>query len=192
MRKEEIDILLKRYYEGTSTDEEEKSLKAFFSGSKIPAGYEAEKAMFEYYSSLSLAPSEGFEDRIIASLDTIAKKETVLWEKGVLRFAGIAASVLILTASWFFFNRDKQEDTFDDPEIAYVETMKILFDVSTKMNSGTAGLQPVSKINLKNIEGLEVLAKSKETLERNLMNLNQPEATAGKKSSSGEIEKKEK
>lgn len=192
MRKEEIDILLKRYYEGTSTDEEEKNLKAFFSGSGIPAGYDAEKAMFEYYYSSSLAPSEGFEERIIASLDTIAKKETLLWKTGVLRFAGIAASVLILTASWFFFNRDKQEDTFDDPEIAYAETMKILFDVSTRMNSGTAGLQPVSKINLKNIEGLEVLAKSKETLERNFMNLSQPEATAGKKSSSGEIEKKEK
>jgi len=173
MRKEEIDILLKRYYEGLSTDEDEKTLKVFFNGNNIPEGYETEKAIFRYYSDFSNipAPSEDFEDRIVSSLDTLSRHGKRSFNKIVLAVSGIAAGLLILIGSWFLFSGNRTEDTYSDPAVAYAETIKILYGVSTKMNSGTAGLEPVSRMNLKDFEALDVLSRSNETIEKNLMNL---------------------
>jgi hypothetical protein len=91
--------------------------------------------------------------------------------KIVLAVSGIAAGIVIIIGSWLFLSRQATADTFRDPEIAYAETMKILYEVSSKMNRGAASLAPVSKMNISEIEGLKVLSKSKETVEKNLENL---------------------
>jgi hypothetical protein len=45
---------------------------------------------------------------------------------------------------YFFFARESEPtDTFSDPEIAYAETMKILHDVSIRLNKGTRALETV-------------------------------------------------
>ena len=46
MNEEELKRLIEKYYSGTSTDDEEKTLRAYFSENIAPAGYEAEKEIF--------------------------------------------------------------------------------------------------------------------------------------------------
>ena len=67
--------------------------------------------------------------------------------------SGIAASVIILLSLWITLGRDslrshaKFADTFEDPQLAYQETMKTLLLVSEKLNTGTKELQQLKKYN---------------------------------------------
>ena len=174
MKKEDIDILLNKYYQGLSSDDEEKILHDFFSGADVPDGYAAESAMFGYMDSSSIpGPSPGFEERIISSLDRldhVPSKKRIISRKLVLAFSGIAAGIIVIFGSWIF-SRSTGENTFSDPEIAYAETLKILYEVSEKLNMGTAHLEPVSKMNIKGLDGLQVLSESKKIVDKNLENL---------------------
>ena len=98
MKKEELDILLERYYEGLSTDEDEKALKVFFSGNDMPEGYETEKAyiqvLFRFFQYT--APSEGFRGpglcHLLTRLSHHGCKRS--FNKIVLAVSGIAAGLL--------------------------------------------------------------------------------------------------
>lgn len=173
MKKEELDILLSKYYDGLTTEEEERVLVELFSGSDIPEGYEAEKAIFGYFLSSKDVPepSIDYESRIFSSLDSSSEVNSTRSRKLMFGIAGIAAGVAILLGTWFFMRSNEPVDTFSDPRVAYAETMKILMEVSEKMNAGADALNPVSKMNLPGAPGLEVLTTSRETLEKNLMNL---------------------
>ena len=85
---------------------------------------------------------------------------------------GIAAGLLILAGSYFFFmNRIESEDTYTDPEIAYAETMKILLNVSSQINHGTQSLKPVGRINKMKVKSFESINKSAILVEKNLKSL---------------------
>ena len=172
MKKEEIDILLKRYYEGSGTEEDEKTLKEFFNGDSIPAGYEAEKDIFRYFvhSSRMPAPSDDFEERIISSLSRLPRRKPSI-NRIIIAISGIAAGLLIIIGSWFLISDKGNRDTYSDPQIAYAETLRILYGVSEKLNQGTSALEPVSKMNLNEINSLDILSESTETIEKNLTNL---------------------
>ena len=92
----------------------------------------------------------------------------------------IAASILILISVGIYFQSGTPkihfEDTYDNPELAYAETKKILMLVSGNMNTGSDELQNVAELEngfrelkkisnlksgMKNMEKLSVLNKSK-------------------------------
>lgn len=173
MKKEELETLLSRYYDGLSTGEEERALRTFFSGEDVPEEYEAEKAIFAYFSDLQNMPepSANFETRIISSLTNNRSDGTTRVRKLIMVLSGIAASVVIITGTWFFMKSNEHVDTYSDPHVAYAETMKILMEVSEQMNKGTEALSPVSKMNMPESHGMKVFTESRETIEKNLMNL---------------------
>jgi len=71
------------------------------------------------------------------------------FRKYLMPAMGAAAGLLILAGTFFFFNsRVETNDTFSDPQLAYAETMKILMEVSEKMNKGLTSLEPVGKMEL--------------------------------------------
>lgn len=173
MKREELDLLLSKYYDGLTTPEEEKTLKVFFSGQDVPEGYEPEKAIFGYYSGITdiPEPSVDFDARILTSLDNSPSARTITVRKITLFFSGIAASIIILMGTWFFLKSNEPVDTFSDPHMAYAETMKILMEVSLQMNKGAEALNPVSKMNLPDAPGIKVITNSRETLGKQLQNL---------------------
>lgn len=145
MKKEDLDRLLEKYYEGSTTLEEELLLKEFFVGTDIPEGYDAEKMIFGFYAGFE-EPSNDLDDRILSVIinETRNKSRRIIY-----LITSAAASVIIITGLWIFLSRDSlTRDTYTDPEIAYAETMKILFDISFTMNRATSGLEPVSKMNI--------------------------------------------
>jgi hypothetical protein len=175
MNEEELNRLTEKYYNGLSTDEDEMLLRAYFSGDSVLPGYEAEKEIFGYYmdSGNIPEPSAGFNARIIQSVDPspVKNRETKI-RKLLLPLSGAAAGLLILAGSWFLLvSRTESRDTFSDPRIAYAETMKILMDVSSRMNSAAGMLSPVSKINEVKEKSLEPINRSALILEKNLRSL---------------------
>jgi hypothetical protein len=175
MNEEEIKGLIEKYYNGESTDPEEALLRDYFNQDDIPAGYEAEKAIFRYFSEpVSVPePSSDFENRIQAGVDEAAGTSRQLRARRyILPFISAAASLLILLGSYFFLiRRSESLGTYKDPDIAYAETMKILMEVSYKLNQGTSALKPVGKINTMTVKSLETFSKSQQMIEKNLKNL---------------------
>ncbi len=176
MKKEELDKLLEKYYDGSSTEEEQKALKKFFTGSDLPEGYETEKAIFRYYRDMSEIPepSADLDERIISALDKqLSTGRKPIMSKSVLAISAAAAVLIIISGSWFFLTHGKRSgDTFSDPEIAYAETIKILYNVSVRMNEGTSALEPVSKMNVIPVKDIGLIERSAETVMKSLGRLN--------------------
>jgi len=148
MNKEVIKQLLEKYYAGESTLEEELMLKRFFSQENVPEDLSGEKVIFSYYlqSSVVPEPSSGFENDIISALDAVDHQSSGFKRRRIFGIlTGIAAVMLLLTATYFFFvQKSGPRDTYSDPEVAYAETMKILTEVSIRLNHGTQALEHLS------------------------------------------------
>lgn len=172
MKEEDLKKLIEKYYEGESTEDEERILKDYFSRNKFIQGYEAEKIIFGYYAESDEIPepSHNFEAQILAAIDASdRKKGTQILKRYLLPLLSTAAGLLILTGSYFFFvNRAEKQDTFSDPDIAYAETIKILRDVSSQLNRGARTLEPISKINEMKIKSLVTMNKSVKVAGKNL------------------------
>jgi hypothetical protein len=151
MNEEELKRLIEKYYNGLSTETEETALREYFTRHNAPQGYEAEKEIFCYYSGLMEVPvpSADFEARLMRAIDAESGTNKFLKIRKLLfPLLSAAAGVLILAGSYFFFiHRIEPEDTYSNPEIAYAETVRILRDVSSRMNNGTNSLKPVGRIH---------------------------------------------
>lgn len=175
MNAEELNRLIDKYYNGDSTEEDERVLKDYFSQKNILAGYETEKDIFGYFKSQGRLPepTEGFEARILAAIDySESRKGSVRKRKYIIPYLSAAAGLLILFGSYFFFvNKSEVNDTFTDPEIAYAETMKILMNISYQLNHGASALKPVAKIEEMKTRSFAALNKSSKIVEKNMKEL---------------------
>jgi hypothetical protein len=165
MKEEKLRELLEKYFNGDTSLEEEKALREYFSGDEILPGYDTEREIFNGYSSASEAippASEDLESRILSSIDDYEKENhRKRFTRQYMAISGIAATLLILVGSYFFFIRKAEPaDTFSDPVIAYAETMKILNEVSLKLNKGTSALHTIGKINSVTRQSLESIDRS--------------------------------
>jgi len=183
MKKEEIRELLKKYYDGVSTDQEEVLLKEFFSREIVPEEFIHEREIFSYFrhSASIPEPSEGFEERIISAIGT-ADGENQEERKGIRRILYIAISIAagftILLGTYFLLSRSREpRDTYSDPAIAYAETMKILYNVSYQLNQGTRSLEPVSKLRTITTRSLEAVAKPARIMTEKFRSLDQLDRT---------------
>jgi len=187
MNRGELNRLIERYYNGESAEEEELALRELFQSDDAPDGYADEKALFGYYESAGMipAPSFDFESRILEGINASGLESKPLKSgRYLLPWLSAAATVLILFGSWFFFVHNRlAEDTYTDPKIAYAETMKILMDVSTKMNRGTRALEPISKIDQMASQSMKAVSRSTGRIGKNLEdigNVLEPLGKAGK------------
>jgi|WetSurMetagenome_2_1015567.scaffolds.fasta_scaffold249643_2 hypothetical protein len=175
MNAEELDRLLGKYYNGESTEEEERALRDHFKNGGVSADYEAENVIFGYYSEAGEVPepSESFESGIMSEIDNISTREkSRKFRKYILPYLSAAAGMLILAGSWYFFVHSTDSgDTFKDPKIAYAETMKILMNVSTRLNRGTQSLEPVGKISEMTARSFKSISRSAGIIDNSLKNL---------------------
>ena len=90
---------------------------------------------------------------------------TCLWRAAL----SSAAAVLLIIASYLLFiQKDEPIDTFSDPSLAYAETVKILYSVSSKLNNGINALEPVNKMESMASKSMSAVARSTGMIESNL------------------------
>lgn len=175
MNEEELKRFIEKYYNGNSTEEEESILKDYFRKGNIPEGYEAEKLIFSYYTESSEIPepSIDFEARIMAGINASGRNSGFLkMKRYLLPVLRAAAGLLILVGSYFLLvKKAETADTFTDPQLAYAETIKILRNVSSQLNRGAQGLEPVGRINEMNKRSFATIKQSAGIVEKNLRNL---------------------
>ena len=172
MNGEEIRRLLEKYYNAETSEKEEIELRRFFSGEDIPDDLCDERAIFQGYDQLSgiKGPSDDLEKKIMDSIGHDGRESKGPRTRRIyLTLSSIAAGLLVLTATYFFLTRESgPRDTYSDPEIAYAETMKILYDVSVKLNSGMEGLESVGRMEEITGKSLELINKPAEVIEEKL------------------------
>jgi hypothetical protein len=151
MNLHEIEKLLEKYFEGETSLSEEKQLRDFFASGNVP---ERLKNLEGYFSFVIQEQDQQIKDKDFDNKVMSAVKGNKLAPIVDLRrpwiywIAGVAASVLILIAVFVKFDpfTKRIEDTYKDPQTAYLEARKILLYVSTKINKGTSRLEPVTAL----------------------------------------------
>jgi len=153
---EKVEILLEKYYSGTTSLGEEQELKDYFAGDNVPRNLLPEKDIFSCFSyeDVDELPDKSFEQKLIARIEseafnTIKKKKT----RFLYNTLGIASTITILVASFIIINKNTNLfnstvlSEIKDPEIAFAETKKALLLVSRNINKGLDNLNNLDKIN---------------------------------------------
>jgi hypothetical protein len=127
-----IEILLEKYFEGTTSIAEEKQLKAYFSSQDVAPHLEHYRNLFGYFK----AEKEIEFDKKLPLQPS--KQPTVKW-------IGIAASfVFLFGTAWFFLNGNSNDNkdlgTFENPEEAFQATQEALQLLSGEVNQGVEGI----------------------------------------------------
>jgi hypothetical protein len=172
MNSEEIKRLLEKYYEGETTSGEELLLKKFFSMDNVPQDLRSDQEIFRYYMHVAEMPepSADFEKKIISAIANEDKNAVRFKRRRLyITLSGIAAAMLILAGSYYFFtNRSEPRDTYSDPEIAYAETMKILYQVSARLNQGTKALGHLGSLQDETKKTMATVSRSAAKIEDKL------------------------
>lgn len=164
MNQEHIKILLERYYEGETSPEEEMLLKEFFSREEVPEEFRSDSEIFRFFIDSAAIPDapSGFEERIIERIDRQRAGTKLTPKRRILAIITAAAVVIIILSTALFITRykDSGRDTYSDPQIAYAEAMKILYEVSAKLNKGTSALGKIGVLESETMNGLETMSRS--------------------------------
>ncbi|MBN2214248.1 MAG: hypothetical protein JW723_08385 [Bacteroidales bacterium] len=165
---EKAEALIKKYYKGETSHEEELQLKEFFrTAENIPEHLSPEKELFSMYSEAAREelPVKSLMENLEKVIDSRSGSRVTIKKPAVYWISGIAAGIALLLVSYFLivqkpiYNKKYAlQDTYQDPKLAYDETQKVLLYVSQQMNKGTAQLHNVSRIN-KPVHRLQNLKK---------------------------------
>lgn len=94
-----IDELVNRYFEGETSAEEERRLRAFFRTGEVPAHLEPYRALFAYFENEArkagpeAVDREAFDDGMVPRPEELQRKTL---RRALYAVAGVAASVLLV------------------------------------------------------------------------------------------------
>ena len=145
MELDKIKIQIEKYFRSETTIAEENELRAYFSSSDVPSSLEQYKPIF---SQLDLEKEPKFDHEILLK----SRNRNWLW-------LSVMATVVVLLGigafGYFNFYNPRQDEnlgTYDDPEVAFKETQKVLLKLSTNLNTGFESLHYIEEYeNSKNL-----------------------------------------
>ncbi len=157
MDSKRIDLLLERYWNCVSTQEEEAEIKAYFNSNiEIPAHLKSTAPLFQYFTKEGEVKilDKGFDEVVLEKLKQHPKGKVRSFEQSFQNYMKVAAVIALVIATSFVFRMevwqdDKPElflveDTFKTPEEAYAETKRALMLIASKMNHGKKEAQKIS------------------------------------------------
>lgn len=150
MEIQEIKQLLQIYFDGESSDADERKLEEYFSGDDVADELKEYAEFFGGIAELAQAgdDSELEEDIMDYILENEHREKTkfrMMWQT----VTGVAATVIIVLGGFLFYQQRQQpfQDTFKDPEKARVVAEQTLEFVSEKYNKGLSALANFDKLN---------------------------------------------
>jgi hypothetical protein len=146
MDSKQVEILLEKYWDGSSSINEEKQLEDFFSFGDVPSHLIQYRELF-ISPELELRPSLGrdFDQKILDKI--VGKKSSDRFN--ILKIAAIGLILIISTISVFQMDSKKTlaEDTSATPEAALVETKKAFLLIAQAMNKSEQQVMVLSKLD---------------------------------------------
>lgn len=108
-----IENLIERFFDGATSNEEEKELYDFFSQKEIPAHLQKYRPVFDYFDKGVAEDTKDMENQIQVPVNLPQKKKRHLY-----MVAGVAASVCLLLSVYFLSGRGAKQ--FDAYEGSYI------------------------------------------------------------------------
>ena len=160
-----VEELLEKYWAAESSIAEEQELRKLVStAEELP---EELKGLFDHFETeQSAALGEDFDQMILSMIETEKKTKVISLNGYFKQYASIAAAVLVLAMSSYFFTQQQksyeQVDTFDSPELALKEFKKQMLMVSAYMNTGSNSLDELSNMSKANtaIEDISMMGEA--------------------------------
>ncbi len=177
----EIRKMLERFYQGETTLEEEGMLQEYFASTGVPEELIPDRDLFRSFNDGpdSVEVPADLNQKIIASIDRVERKENRTRRISLFSLSGLAAGLLVMIAVYLFYIRTERSqliasnqmvDTYEDPMAAYEEARKTLAFVSSKFNTGTSELEQVKQVSKVATDPLKSLSKiNKGTKELSLL-----------------------
>jgi len=183
MNLQKIELLIEKYEKGETSLNEEMELKIFFAKENVPFHLSGYKNLFTFYRKAGEEEitDPDFDEKVLRVI--AGPGEATGHRRGFRRLypvLSIAAGLLLILGLYFVFMQQKKiTDTFNDPELAYAETKKILLKVAGNLNTGVDELSNVKEINtglddlsniksfnegLKQMNKISILDKSKDSI----------------------------
>ena len=169
MKTSEIEFLLKRYFDGETTLDEEEQLRTFFCSEEVPDRFLQYREMFSYFSrearvEMSKEPSvrEGmFTEHRSEEVKAVPVRSLV--RNRMIFVMGIAAGILLLVGLYFTLHRDILDRQIRmgrdaELELAYTNVRQTLLTVSTNLNVGLRQAEKLKAVD-KAMKELELFNK---------------------------------
>ncbi len=150
-----IERLLDKYWQGTSSLEEEEVLRNYFNSEKVAEHLLYVKPMFQMLK-MKQQPhvSDGFDQIVQTKLSMGFTSESMVRKKANNWWKVAAVITVLLVGTYTITSLIDQpvqdismEDSFDTPEEAYAQFKQSLMLVSTKLNSGNEYMEGLNKLN---------------------------------------------
>lgn len=127
MESHKIRPLLEKYFDGETSIEDERILKNYFSSDAVAPEFSEHKDIFGFYTA---------EKTLTSTREFPIKKES-----NIRQILSVAASVVVALGIGFMLLKTQPEvasdlGSFDDPEIALIETQKALALIGQNLNKG--------------------------------------------------------
>jgi len=141
MNSREIEELIGKFYEGATTPEEERQLRALFSHEEVPSHLAVHAGLFRFYEDAAKEeiPDPDFEKQLLETLDETPVITLYSRKKQFLYLASMAATFLLLVGLFFTLRNDvfrRSSVDQDNLEVAYRQTQQALLLLSVNLNTG--------------------------------------------------------
>ena len=159
-----IEQLLKTFYDGGTTSEEEMFLLNFFNSENLNEKWHTERDIFNaLYNTSDISLPKDFAERLEKAIDkhiaettnheneAYHKKKTLHQKTRKLFISISSAAAVILLCIGLFFISDKNSrphtiaDTYTNPEEAAIVAEQMLILVSSKLNQGFSSLEKIKE-----------------------------------------------
>ncbi len=150
MKTEEVKILLQRYFEGESSEADERRLEAYFRGNEVATEVAEYAEFFGGISELSgSADDPTIEDEVMDFILENEHREKTRYRSMWRVVTGIAASIIIVLGGFLLYQEQQRpfRDSFDNPNEALAYATETLEFVSGKYNKGLAQLSSFEKLH---------------------------------------------
>jgi len=151
-----IEQLLKAFYDGVSTHDEETLLLKFFNRKDLNEKWYSERDIFDaLYDTSDIPLPEGITERLENAIDKHIAKSIIVaplhqkTRKLFISISSAAAIVLLCVGLFFITGKNSQShtiaDTYTNPEEAALAAEQMLTLVSAKLNQGFLPLDKVKE-----------------------------------------------
>lgn len=147
-----IKYLLEKYYNGETSIEEEALLKHFFTKEVVPEAVAPDRDMFLMISEQPKVDDEIIIEDILSETHKWQQIEAKRRKVHGYRAAILSSAATIALAIGFtlFFtiksNTKSLVDTYDNPQMALLETQRVLALVGSKISQVSDGLEPLGHL----------------------------------------------
>jgi hypothetical protein len=167
MEQEKVKELLSKFYEGTTSEDEEGQLREYLADPAVASLF-PEAEFIAAFRTVVPEPSADFMNKLEAVTHRERKMPS---RKEMIRYSmTVAATAVLLIGTYLLFDYlrpDRIRDTYSDPEIAMAEVRSILTTVSQNMNTG---MEPLGSIRTMSVtpETMSEFGKLNKAVGKNL------------------------